>query len=264
MKIGAAEYIAVATVAGLIFMTFAAGQDPDAAAKKKDNSQAPASGRRVARVGTRRADTQALAEQTESLVSWPGLAAFLDLIGHRESRWNVGLGAKKVGTNGAIGLYQLRPVSAFAKREFNWERAEAIAHGSALLDPRINTAGIVRYIASVNGKGSSGLGATWLDIAVSMAYPIFVRGRPTAESYAKLPPGGTLRTRFPTLAKFQQRYDDAVFRAHHSRAKVGLDPGFLESPSGPPGWGGSWRPGFRKSGVRRLTAMLGGDSTLLL
>ncbi len=263
MKIGAAEYIAVATIAGLLFITFASGQEPDEA-KKKDNSQDKASGRRVAKAGTRRVATQALAEQTESLLAWQNLAAFLDLIAFRESRWNSGLGAKKVGTNGAIGLYQLRPTSAFTLREFNWTKPEAIAHGAALLDPRINTAAIVRYIASVNGKGSSKLGATWLDIAVAMAYPIFVRGRPTATMYAKLPPDGKLRTRFPTLAKFQKRYDDAVFRAHHARAKVGLDPGFLESPSGPPGWGGAWRATFRRNGVRNLSAMLGGDATLLL
>ena len=127
-----------------------------------------------------------------------------------------------------------------------------------MLDPAINTAGIVRYIASLARPGR-----TWLDVAVGGAYPIFARGRPTRDEYEALSVTGKIRTRFPTYEQWLARYDAGVSRAHGSAAAVGLPPEFLAQPAYPEGWGGSWRPTFRDRGVRSLTVLLGGDADLL-
>jgi hypothetical protein len=201
------DALALFTFAGLAIMAALAGTDTEAqppGSKGRARRGARGATRGAQRMGPNRAHAQALAQHAELALTWPDLAAFLDLFAHRESRWHPNAGAAKVGTNGAIGLYQLRPTSAFPPREFQWSpkvkaerRRIILAGGPALLDPAINTAGIVRYIAGLHRPGR-----TWLDVAVGGAYPIFARGRPTLASYEALSPTGKIRTRFPTFEQW--------------------------------------------------------------
>lgn len=252
------EILALVSFAGLALMAALAGTDPD---EKRARAKRSGRGVRAQHHGPNRAHAQALAHNAQLALTWPGLAGFLDLFAHRESRWHPSAGKAKVGTNGAIGLYQLRPTSAFPPREFQWSpkvkadrRRIVVEGGPALLDPAINTAAIVRYIASLHRPGR-----TWLDVAVGGAYPIFARGRPTRDEYQALSATGKIRTRFPTYEQWLARYDAGVGRAHKSARAVGLPDDFLQRPAYPPGWGGSWRGSFRDRGVRTLTILLGGD-----
>jgi hypothetical protein len=150
--------------------------------------------------GPNRPALQRSAQAVETALGWPGLAPFLDAAAWTESRWHPTAGARRVGTNGAIGGWQTRPTSAFPTqgRRKEWTRAQAIALGDRLLDPRIAAAAIAAYLYRLRGWNQA---ATWGDLRAAMVFPVFVQGRPTGDAPV------TLRDRFPTPEAWAARYD---------------------------------------------------------
>lgn len=148
----------------------------------------------------------------EMALNWPGLAMFLDSVAYTESRWKLRpeKQAPKSGSNGAVGPYQIRPRSGGDTPEF---RAAFLAEPWFLEDPRIATAAEVAYLSRM---ASRNLYASWAEARASLAYPVFIHGRPTTliESLAKV-------TKHKTLAAQQERYDNAVGRLISAVIKAG-------------------------------------------
>lgn len=259
----------------LIVLLGAVSRSQDTPAVQRARRQSKRSGRGVSKSekgkarAARRLRVQALASHLENVLQWPGLADFLDMVAHGESRWTFTANKSKLGTNAALGLFQIRPTSAFPNREFKWripatpsrftgkaarkfrrrQRAKrAIQHSAALMDPCVNIAAAVSFLARMANK--RGHHATWEQARAAFAYPIFIRGRPTF-----LPKSERIRKRYPTLAAWQGRYDAAVSRAHKSTAAIGLPQSFLKEPAFPPGFGGVWKTNGKS--VRTAMALLG-------
>ena len=179
--------------------------------------------------GPNRAALQDAAARVESALGWRGLAEFLDAAAFTESRWHPTAGAQRIGTNGALGGWQTRPTSAFptqgARKE--WTRAQAIALGFRLLDPRVAAAAIGDYLYRMRGWNP---GATWEQLRASMVFPVFIHGRPQGDAPEQL------RARFPTAEQWAARYDLATarFREGLDAARVQLDPAArVDFPPGP-------------------------------
>ncbi len=176
-----------------------------------------------------------MGEKLEREIEWPGLADFLDATAYTESRWSPGAGTKKVGTNGAIGAYQIRPKSAFTRREWGQD-FDRVGHGADLLDPIVNTAAIVDYMRRVFPYKNAP-SADWARMRAALAYPHYIGGRDRARS--------------------KKRFDAAVARFSTGLEKTGTPQSFARRPAYPPGWGGSWRA--NKGGVAPLITLLGGQ-----
>lgn len=156
--------------------------------------------------GPNRAAMLDAAQRVETALQWPGLASFLDAAAYTESRWHPTAGAKRVGTNGAIGGWQTRPTSAFPtqgkRKEFT--KPQAIAMGGKLLDPRVAAAAIGAYLYRLRSWNPD---ATWGELRAGMVFPFMVKGRPTDPEKA---------ARFDTA---QDRFRTAL-----AESRVELDP----------------------------------------
>lgn len=176
--------------------------------------------------GPDRAAIVRAAQAVERALAWPELATFLDAAAFTESRWHPTAGARRVGRNLAIGAWQLIPTSAFPARgaRKEWTRAEAIALGGRLLDPRVNAAAIGGYLARTIGRNP---GASWEQLRAAMVSPVFIHGRPTGLAPLRL------RDRWPTAEAWAGRYDQSVerFREAIAASGVDLDP---RAPAGRP------------------------------
>lgn len=180
--------------------------------------------------GANRVAAQEAAGLVTDALAWPELESFLDAAAYTESGWHPSAGSQRVGTNGAIGLWQVRPTSGFptqgAKKE--WTRDEAIALGGRLLDPKVNAVAIGNYLLRLRGWNPD---ATLGELRAGMVYPVFVKGRPTG-----LAPAGKLRKKFPTAAAWADRFDRAVAKFETAIAESGVDvnPNALANfPEGP-------------------------------
>lgn len=166
------------------------------------------------------------ARAVETALAWPELAAFLDAAAFTESRWHPTAGAQRVGRNLAIGAWQIIPTSAFPARgaRKEWTRAQSIAMGGRLLDPRVNAAAIGGYLARTIGRNP---GASWEQLRAAMVSPVFIHGRPTG------PAPKRLQDRWPTAEAWAGRYDESVqrFREALAASGVSLDP---TAPAGRP------------------------------
>lgn len=272
---------ALPVVLGVIIVAAGESQEPPKATKVRERLRK--AGRQVKGVrAARRAGLRAYGDIIESSLGWPGLATFLDMFAHGESRWTPLANQSKLGTNAALGAYQIRPTSAFPSREFRWKipptpaklnaedarkfrrkhrRRRMVQHSRALMDARVNTAAIVSFMGRMhNGKTRN---ATWRDLDVAGAYPIFIHGRPTF-----LPNNKKIRARYPTLGAWQQRYDEAMSRTERSAKAVGAGADFLDTHAFPSGFAKVWRNGpfsdskTAKKSVRTLIVIMGGFDSL--
>lgn len=174
--------------------------------------------------GQERETLARLARETEALIRWPGLSAFLDIFAQQESAWHFRPNGEvaKPGKNDAVGPYQIRPTSAGDGKEDN---AVFLANPALLQDPAIATAAIVDFLADI-AKGDRG--ATWSDLRAAGAFPTFINGRPRV-----LDQGLANATSYKTLASQQKRYDDAVRRFRSlAKGKIPVD-GQIGGPSNP-------------------------------
>ncbi|KKL67070.1 hypothetical protein LCGC14_2138680 [marine sediment metagenome] len=196
--------------------------------------------------GPDRAAAQRGARDVSQALGWPELEPFLDAAAHRESRWHPSAGARRVGTNGAIGMWQVIPTTAFPTRGMRKEftRAEAIALGGRLLDPQVNAAAIGDYLVSLRSWNPD---ATLGELRAAMFVPEFVRGRPTG-----LAPAGRLRDRFPTAEAWADRFDLSLSEFDKSIEVSGVD----VDPSAPANF-----PSGRIPPVSELAAQIGARLT---
>jgi hypothetical protein len=179
--------------------------------------------------GRDRPAIQKAARAVEGALQWDALAEFLDAAAYTESRWFPRAGSQRLGTNGALGAWQIRPTSAFPTQgsKEEWTRDQAIAMGPRLLEPKIAAVAIGNYLYRLRGWNQD---ATWRDLRAAMVFPVFVQGRPTGDAPEKL------RARFPTPEKWVARYDLAASRLDEAIAVSGvhLDPDApVHFPAGP-------------------------------
>ncbi len=167
--------------------------------------------------GADRPAAQLAARDVSRALDWPELEPFLDAAARTESRWQPTAGARRVGTNGAIGLWQVIPTTGFPTRGSHkeWTREQAISMGGRLLDPRVNAVAIGDYLFRLRKWNPD---ATLAELRAAMFVPTFVRGRPTG-----LAPEGKLRDRFPTAEDWAARYDLAVANFEEDIIESGVD-----------------------------------------
>lgn len=141
------------------------------------------------------------------------LSEFLDATAYTESRWTWRPKGRipKAGSNSAVGPYQLRPNSAGDTKDL---RARFKLEPWLLEHPTVATAAIVAYLSRMSSQNPA---ATKAEMRASLAYPIFIHGRPTklSESLAAGSP-------YKTLAAQQGRYDTAIESFKEGASAAGI------------------------------------------